>query len=297
MKKVNINGSSLEFSKDIRENAPIRKSFNALATETFGLSFEDWYQLGYWGDQYIPYALIGDGRVVANVSVNTIDFKHRGRSLRYVQLGTVMTDKEYRNMGLSRALMERVLEDWVPNCDGIYLFANDSVLDFYPKFGFEAVSEYQHSNPFSGSGGDAYRLDMSIADERGMVWEYYKKSNPFSAFSMEQNGSLVMFYCTKFMRESVYYSATEDAIIIADCDNGSLCVYDIFCDAGRSMNLVISQLPDMGAARLTLGFTPLESEGFKCEPYAEEDTTAFVLKSKGSVLKSDRLMFPALSHA
>lgn len=297
MRVFNVNGRALEFSKDIRENAPIRGSFNELAHKTFGLSFEDWYHLGYWGDQYIPYVLIDDNKVVANVSVNTIDFSHRGKNLRYVQLGTVMTDGAYRNMGLSRFLMDRVLEDWTLNCDDIYLFANDSVLDFYPKFGFERAEEYQYSKAILNSGGDAYRLDMSNADDRSMVLDCYEKSNPFSAFSMENNGSLVMFYCTKFMRESVYYSPSEDAVIIAEFDEGTLYVHDVFCTPGHSMDDVISQLPDMGYERLVLGFTPRECEGLSSSLFAEEDTTLFVLKSKNSVLKSDRLMFPTLSHA
>lgn len=292
-----VNGRQYQFSNDIRDNAELRRSFCDLSIKTFDLDFEDWYQNGYWGDKYIPYVLIDRGRVIANVSVNTISFRHRGEALRYVQLGTVMTDEAYRNQGLSRALMDRVLEDWEDRCDDIYLFANDSVLDFYPKFGFERACEFQYSGAAPDSFGDAYRLDMSSHQDRSMVLEYHKKSNPFSAFAMEDNGSLVMFYCTKFMRESVYYSPSADAIIIADCDEGNLSLYDVFCDAGISLNSVISQLPDMGAKRLTLGFSPFSPEGFSCAPYVEEDTTLFVLKTRDSALKSDKLMFPALSHA
>ncbi len=43
--------------KQVRENNPLRKSFIDLAVKTFDLSFEEWYQQGYWTDAYIPYAL------------------------------------------------------------------------------------------------------------------------------------------------------------------------------------------------------------------------------------------------
>lgn len=56
-----------------------------------------------------------------------------------------MTDCEYRNKGISRKLMDKVLQDWKDKCDAIYLYANDSVLDFYPKFGFIKAKEYQYS--------------------------------------------------------------------------------------------------------------------------------------------------------
>ena len=39
--------------------------------------------------------------------------------------------------------MEWILQNWSDRCDGIYLFANDTVLDFYPKFGFLPAEEAQ----------------------------------------------------------------------------------------------------------------------------------------------------------
>ena len=63
----------MEIVKNIRENEALRRSFNALAEKTFGLNFEGWLQNGYWTDNYIPYAMVEDGRVIANVSANRTD--------------------------------------------------------------------------------------------------------------------------------------------------------------------------------------------------------------------------------
>lgn len=82
---------------------------------------------------------------MANVSVNIIDIEIQEQVKRYIQIGTVMTDCNYRNKGLSRKLMDKILQDWKDKCDAIYLYANDSVLDFYPKFGFIKAMEYQYS--------------------------------------------------------------------------------------------------------------------------------------------------------
>ena len=38
---------------------------------------------------------------------------------------------------------EEVLRDWTNQCDGMFLFANETVLDFYPKFGFRRETQYQ----------------------------------------------------------------------------------------------------------------------------------------------------------
>ena len=94
----------------------LRSSFNALAEETFGLNFENWYRLGYWGDQYTPYSILEDGQIVANVSVNRTDLVIWGERKRMYQLGTVMTKPEYRNRGYIRRIMaslEEILSDAV----------------------------------------------------------------------------------------------------------------------------------------------------------------------------------------
>ena len=129
--------------KQVRDNAPLRESFFALARRVFGLSFEEWHRAGWWTDRYVPYTMVyRDGSAAANVSVNRIDTVWRGEALRLVQLGTVMTAPEHRGKGLARSLMEAVLDDWGRTCDGVYLYANGTVLEFYPKFGFVPAREH-----------------------------------------------------------------------------------------------------------------------------------------------------------
>lgn len=120
------------------------KTFSALPEQVFGLNFRDWYRKGFWTDQYIPYVMADGERVAANVSVNIMNFVWHDVPKHYVQLGTVMTDPAYRGQGLARTLLEEVLKDWAERCDCLYLFANSSVLDFYPKFGFARTTEYQY---------------------------------------------------------------------------------------------------------------------------------------------------------
>ena len=130
--------------KQIRDNEILRRSFIKLAEKVFDLSFENWHQNGFWTDKYIQYVLAENGKkVVANVSVNIIDTVWENKSKRYIQLGTVMTDPEYRNRGFSSQLIRAIISEWREKCDAVYLFANSDVLNFYPKFGFVKAAEYQ----------------------------------------------------------------------------------------------------------------------------------------------------------
>ena len=187
-----------EIKKNYKDNTGLRQSFNALAEKTFGLNFEDWYQNGFWRENYVPYAVVHENRVVANVSVNITETMWNGEKKYFIQLGTVMTDEAYRNQGLIRMLMEEVEKDYGKKADGMYLFANDSVLEFYPKFGFKKATEYQYSKQVESQKEATMK---QILMENKAAWETLEKamneSKAFGSFDMVGNSDLIMFYVTK----------------------------------------------------------------------------------------------------
>ena len=72
-----------ELNCNIRDNDELRGSFNALTHEVFCFGFEDWYKSGGWGDMYIPHAVVENGEVIANVSVNIMPFSVGGEMKNY----------------------------------------------------------------------------------------------------------------------------------------------------------------------------------------------------------------------
>ncbi len=284
-------------TNSISENDALRHSYNSLAEKTFGLSFEEFYQNGYWTDKYIPYSLIDDGRVIANASVNILKSRYNGLEKRCIQIGTVMTDPDYRKQGLSRYLIERILSEWKEKCDTMYLFANDSVLDFYPKFGFVKAVEHQCSSPITPTEGRVRKLDMSRASDRAFLKRYYTKSNPYSALTIEDNYELLMFYCASSMKDRVYFLEDFDAVIIASNKNEILTCYDIFSNGGHALIDMVSRVAESQIRTVFFGFTPAEHASFHSQILEEEDTTLFVLKGKDNWFVDHQVMFPALSHA
>ncbi|MBW4848286.1 MAG: GNAT family N-acetyltransferase [Lachnospiraceae bacterium] len=285
------------FTNSMKEDNALRRSYNRLAEKTFGLSFEEFFQNGYWTDKYIPYSLIDDGKVIANASVNILKAFYNGQEKRCIQIGTVMTDSDYRNQGLSRYLIERILSEWKETCDTMYLFANDSVLDFYPKFGFVKAVEYQCSSPITPTKGCVRKLDMSHASDREFLKRYYSKSNPYSALAIKDNYELLMFYCTSLMKDCVYFLEDFDAVIIASNKNEILTCYDIFSDGNHAMIEMVSRVAESQIRTVVFGFTPAEHAAFHSRILEEEDTTLFVLKGKDNWFVNHQMMFPVLSHA
>lgn len=298
MEKVSIKGREYTFIKDYKDNELFRKSYNSLTKKTYGFDFEQWYRNGYWGSGYIPYSLLDGENIVANVSASLIDCLVLGENKRYVQIGTVMTDTAYRNQGLARYLMEWVIEEWKDKCDMLYLFANDSVLNFYPRFGFTAVQEYQYSKAIINDNKTitGEKLDMSLDYNRELVVEKVNNSISMSKLAMLKNVGLVMFYCTSFMSDNVYYLREQDAIVIAELDGDTLYLLDVFSSSEVDLDNIIRAFAKE-AKTAVMGFTPINTEGYQVNLLQEEDTTLFVMEGKDDLFLNNKIMFPILSHA
>lgn len=288
--------TQIALHQNVREDSALREGFFALARQVFGLDFAPWYRAGWWTDRYVPHVLTVDGRVAANVSVNIIDTLREGAPRRYLQLGTVMTDPACRGRGLSRRLMEAVLDQWQDRCDGMYLYANDSVLDFYPRFGFQTAGEHVHSRPLTGGENSAGELDVDNPADLELLRAAYARGNPFSALPMIDNFGLLMFYCASSLRECVRYVPGQDAVVAAEQVGDTLICHDVYCRPGRDLGAILRAAAAPETARVELGFTPRNTDGWTVRPLLEEDTTLFVLAGKENPFSTPCRM-PSLSHA
>ena len=279
---------------EYRDNEELRRSFNELAGKTFGLSFEGWYQSGFWKDEYDPYSVIEDGKVVANVSVNRCDMNYKGNVVHLIQLGTVMTDPDYRGQGYARLLMERVLED-NKDADGIYLYGNDSVVDLYPKFGFTESKEYSYSKDVST---DADRTAVMVPMSEKKEWD--KMAGILSSVDqnadmyMVNNTGLYMFYLSQFMQENTFYIPELDTYAIAEIEDRELILHAVI-GTGDVDKVIASFGKDI--AHVQLCFTPKDTAGYIRSEVVEEDTHFFVRGKFFEEHKDDAFMFQSVSHA
>lgn len=287
----------LEIVKNYRDNAALRQSFDGLAGRTFGLTFEDWYRNGYWSDKYIPYSVTEEGRVIANVSVNRMDMRLDGEIRHLLQLGTVMTDEAYRNRGLIRRLMEEIEADYAGKTDGMYLFANDSVLDFYPRFGYRRAEEWQYRKMVEiTSPATVRKVPVTGREERERLFRAIRRSRFCGRFDMADNAELFMFYVTKFMQETVYYIEESAAWLIAETEAGSLLLHGVFSEQETDLDRVIRAFGSE-IKEVVTGFTPESTEGYTRSLVREEDCTLFVKGAFFKDFEEKGLMFPTLSHA
>ncbi len=298
MEYIELEGIEYEFARDFKHIQEKRLSFNKLTESVFGFSLENWYNDGFWGDYYIPYSLLHNNKVISNVSINKIEFDIEGERKTGIQIGTVMTDDKYRNRGLNKFLMEKVLHEWNDKTDFVYLFANDSVLNFYPKFNFKVVAEYQHSKTIDthSTSSTWKKLHMEDPADVAFLMERIKNSAPIAKISMLNNTSLVMFYCNTYKKDSIFYIKELDVIAIADFEGDTVYLNDIFSINPIEINDVIQSISDKRIVRIILGFTPLDDSGFDKHLLKSTDKL-FIQKDKIEFFLNKHWMFPVLSHA
>lgn len=283
-----------QFRCQIQNDDSLRKSFNDLAFQVFQLDFEPWYQLGYWTQRNIPYVLVDQGKVIANVSCNPLIFSYQGKLYHYLQIGTVMTDPDYRGQGLSRYLLEKVLSLWQNKCDAIYLYANETVLDFYPKFGFVRKIEKQMTLSLVGENRPIRKLNMDDSNDVSLFQKAYQQGNPYSVVQLVDNFPLLMYYCSSFLQDQVFYDEANNVVIMLEQHDQQMFCYDIFGQGKIDLRTLLKQVAHFQVTQITLGFIPIETTGFSSQ--LVEDETLFLLASHETLFDYPNIRLPFLSH-
>ena len=205
-----------------------------------------------------------------------------------------MTRPDCRRQGLAKRLMEEVLRDWADRCDGMFLFANETVLDFYPQFGFRREIQYQYTLPVPTARGGARKLSVDSPQDLALLRACYKRGNPFSALQVVENFGLLMFYCGSFLKDCVYYIPQQNAVAVARQEGPVLQCMDIF--GGSDLEEILSQTAAPGTERATLGFAPAGSSACCAEPISDDSDALFVLAGKENPFSRRQLHFPDLFH-
>lgn len=295
--------------KDYMKNDILRHELNELTQATFGFDFESWVTNGYFEGDYIPYSFEEDGKILSNVSVNLMHFVQNEEKRNYIQLGTVMTAADHRKQGLARKLMEHILEEYEGKCDGIYLFANLSALDFYRKMGFEerTQSQYtlrddvkldiQRSIAIKARNNGFVKLDSSDVESKKKYCEAVRNSVVNGAFEQENKYALQMFYTSNL--ENVYYSKELDCFIVLELNGETLELQSVISPKYISLKKILSEI-DLDYKELKLGFTPSHDEADLFEATLFDGGDDYRLFCRGSRLESieqEKLYFPTFSHA
>lgn len=252
-----------------------------LVQKNFGFSFKPWYDQQYWSNSHIPYALFEQDICVATVMVSLFNFTYRGQEKYYVQLGTIMCDEAYRNNDHTRQLLTYVLQEWEPKCDGIFLYANNEDLSFYPKFGFIREKVYRQTCTVVKTQSNVINLDLSNTIDHASI-------------KMQLHQPIVMFHILMYLRDYIYYLPNNDSIAIIHYK--TLFCYDIYAKSSISIKDLLSNITDEPYEHIVFCFPVWEKYQLTYSHHDEEDTHLFVFAGKDNIFHKYHMMFPTICH-
>ncbi|MBC1483079.1 GNAT family N-acetyltransferase [Listeria sp. FSL L7-1509] len=284
---------------DYKDNDKYRASFNRLAESTFDINLEEWYQQGFWNDKYMCYSYLHNESIIANVSINKMELKYQGKEYQAIQIGTVMTHPNYRKQGLATKLINQVISKYEDQYDFFYLFANDSVLDFYPKFGFERVDESSFTidaTSLKKQFSKVKKLNPKNKMDFQLINRIVSNRMPLSTvLDVKNNEDLLMFYLLIALKDATYYVEELDAIVLFEQEETDLYVLDIISTKKLDVVDVLRYLVTKEIETIHLSFTPEKDKLIDAAYIIETEDMLFMRPN--IFVENPYFLFPSTSHA
>jgi GNAT superfamily N-acetyltransferase len=284
--------------KDYRDDIDLVNKYHEFISNIFpSISFREWYEKGFWTKNYIPYSLIKNNVIISNVSVSIMDVFVDGQEKIAAQIGAVGTLLEYRNQGLSRYLMKYVIEKLKDDVHFFFLFANDTVMDFYPKFGFRNIKEniFISQTSIPKKKYSAKKITLTKKTDYSLLQELIKKRKAVTKyFGAAQYESITMWHILNIYFNDLYYLEDEDAIFIKTEKDGILNIWEVIYHKEFDMNEALSKIIYSDKIQRINFYFPPDQLKYKFDNVIEEQSGLFV---KGKTLKDNlRIKFPETAH-
>ncbi|UZW62793.1 GNAT family N-acetyltransferase [Lysobacter enzymogenes] len=222
--------------------------------------FRRWCEWGQWAPGYLAYSLFEDGRVVANASTMRQRLIVDGEEILAFQFGAVGCLPQHRGRGLARRAMQAALA----GCGDApaLLFANDSVLEFYPRFGFAPAPQslFEAAHALAPAPQRAPQRDLADADVRERFLAVAARAVPLGRrFASRDYGRTATWYAANGYAAPLF-EVDADTWVFAHEQDGALTIEDVFA-AAPSHAALAAALP-----RLIVG--PVDMLRFGFDPCA-----------------------------
>lgn len=277
-----------------RNDDILRGKFHDFISEVFpSINFKEWYDKGFWTENYIPYSIIEQDKIVSSLCCALVDAVVDGEKFKALQIGAVGTLPEFRNRGLSRQLMELVLNEYKNKIDLFLLFANDSVMDFYPKFGFRNINEsgFVAENNLPAPQFIARKLNLEDEKDYSTILNLVNNRTVLTKnFGAENYGFISMWHIINLYRDNLYYLEDKNALFIISSEDGTLHVLDVISENPIDLDSALPNLMPADDVKAVKYYFPPDQYHFSYDKVTSDLTRLFI---KCNIeIDSDYFRFP-----
>jgi ribosomal protein S18 acetylase RimI-like enzyme len=224
-----------------------------------GLDFGPWYRRHGWTPTYEVHAVVDGDELVAAVGVARATAVVAGREHRGAQLGAVGVIPEARGRGLIRGLLEHVLAQLEPAVEVFHLYANETVLDLYPRFGFRRVeeTEFEFAVALAPTPTPAPRVDLDDDVARAAWLEACARSlAPTERFGMRGYGATALWHASVLHPRAVRVLERGEVYVVAEQREDTLHVLDVAAPRRFDLLPLLPSLLEAPVTRVRFGFCP-----------------------------------------
>ena len=243
----------MKITMNTGNNPAYEAMFDDLIQSVFGFSFAPWFARKLWDKNYESYAIIEDGNMLSNVCIYKSDLLINGEKVSAIQFGAVATRPCARGRGLSRQIMEHVLALYSTRF--AYLFANESVLDFYPPFGFKQVQTYGAEISVAIDNDPKAAVKCGLDDERLQAALQNKRMHS-NIMDCVGSAPIQMFHYIMAYAKDIYYLPQCQAVVVATQKGDRLFVADVLSQRAITFEEIAAELPFCDVKKVAFGFSP-----------------------------------------
>jgi len=207
-----------------------RESLNRLTQLNWGIT------VLHGGEaDYVPFAMVYNNEVVANVCAGQFDLVINGEPISASMIQTVLTDESHRMRGLIRQLFDPVQSHIAQTTGRTFFTAHKDKVEFYRKFGYHSHSLVDH---FSWPIQDARQAKQSLVKvdyqddfQRRQFQSAANRRTPVSnQLGFVQRNWLLFWFCRYFLNNDIYYAEALDAYLVYRVKDDVLELVDIVAE-------------------------------------------------------------------
>lgn len=283
---------------DFMDNEKYRLSFNKLSMDTFQIDAETWHKKDLYYNKCDFFSCLHEDEVVAAISVNKMDLIVEGQKKTALQLSGIMTHSDHRNKGLSASLINHIIEKYENDYDIIYLFARDSVLNFYTKFGFKQIIEGAYeldTNQVTRKDSLIKKLKTDDENDCNTILRIIQNRQPVSKKLGVINDLWPLhLFCMYVHNQDMYYLEDEDTIVIATRENDCVHIYDVLSLTPFDLDNIIEKIVTPEDKKIEFHFIP-ESNKYNIAKVSKERENDWLFVRSNNT-SFNQVLFPMTSQ-
>lgn len=225
-------------------------------------SYESWISRSKWDENYVPFALTNEnGDILVNIGVMRMYVYVNQVRYQAVQLIGLLVNEDYKNQGLDKILVKRILLKFEDLVDIIYSYDPliNSLLN--DEAGFANVLDCRWCKNWSETSGPtsliAKRIDTNSSKELRNLWSNIKHSaRLLPTLSTSGDASIKIYNILKYFSRNVYFIPSKDVYVIFTIDRDIFKLIGVHSKSYIDWNELLKTIVPINIKKIEFGFMP-----------------------------------------